>query len=112
MRELSLVVALAATVAACWLGCLGMWRMPEPTQALHYLSLPAGVGSVFLAVAVFLETTWSSAALKSGLIVILLAAANSVVTHATARAIRVRKLGHWEPRRQDGVEFLKGGTQR
>ena len=24
----------------CWLGVLGMWRMREPMQALHYLALP------------------------------------------------------------------------
>lgn len=38
-----------------------MWRMPTPTQALHYLALPASLGIVSLAIAVFLKTGFSQA---------------------------------------------------
>ena len=99
-------VLLGAVVLSCWIGVIGMLRMREPMQAMHYLSLPACLGSVLLTVAVFLETGNSNTAWKTLLICLLLLAANSVVTHATARAFRTRQLGHWEPRPGDPVEYV------
>ncbi|HEY1766540.1 MAG TPA: monovalent cation/H(+) antiporter subunit G [Terracidiphilus sp.] len=100
-------VLLAAIVASCWLGCAGMLRMREPTQAMQYLSLPAGVGGVLLPAAFLCVSGWSVATLKAALVTVLLLAANSIVTHATVRAIRVRKIGHWEPREGDRIEFIQ-----
>ena len=107
-------VLLSGVVLSCWLGVLGMLRMREPMQALHYLSLPACIGSVLLTIAVFLETGNSNTAWKTLLICVLLLAVNSVVTHAIARAFRTRELGHWEPRPGDPVEFVPspGTTKR
>jgi monovalent cation/proton antiporter MnhG/PhaG subunit len=101
-----LVTCLAITVLCCWTGALGAWRMREPTQALHFLSVPAGLGAIFLTIAVYLEIGWNSTTAKTIVICIILIVTNSVGTHATARAIRKRKLGHWEPRKEDGVEFV------
>ncbi len=97
---------LGGVVLSCWLGVLGMLRMREPMQALHYLSLPACLGSVLLTIAVFVETGNSNTAWKTLLICLSLLAVNSVVTHATARAFRTRQLGHWEPRPGDPVEIV------
>lgn len=80
--------------------------MRDPVQSLHYLALPTGVGAVCLAIAVFLETGWSSATAKTVAICLVLVVTNSVGAHAAARAIRVRNFGHWEPRKEDGVEFV------
>ena len=95
---------LSLVVLSCWLGSVGMWRMREPMQSLHYLSLPACLGSIFLAIAVFLRTGNSQASWKTVIICCVLLAINSVVTHATARAFRTRDLGHWQPELEDGVE--------
>ena len=100
-------VLLGGVVLSCWLGVLGMLRMREPMQALHYLSLPACLGSILLTVAVFVETGNSNTAWKTLLICFALLAVNSVVTHATARAFRTRQLGHWEPRPGDPVEIVR-----
>lgn len=99
-------ILLGLVVVCCWIGVLGMWRMREPTQALHYMSLPATVGAVFLVAAVFVTTGSSQAAWKTVFIAAVLIATNSVVTHATARAFRKRHLGYWQPRREDGVEWV------
>lgn len=98
-------VLLALIVLSCWLGVIGMLRMREPTQALHYLGLPACIGSPLLTVAVFVATGNSSAAWKTLLICLLLLLANAVVTHAIARAFRARELGHWQPRPGDPFEY-------
>ncbi|HEV2576021.1 MAG TPA: monovalent cation/H(+) antiporter subunit G [Acidobacteriaceae bacterium] len=105
-RTITEAILLAIVVLLCWLGCAGMLRMREPTQSLHYLALPA-MGTVALTAAVFVSTGNSSAAWKTLFISITLLAINSVVAHATARAFRIRKLGHWEPRDGDRVEFVR-----
>ena len=90
----------------CWLGVLGIWKMREPMQALHYLSLPATAGAILLAIAVLLSQGIGQAFWKTLLVTIILLATNSVVTHATARAFRTRQLGHWEPRDGDPMEIV------
>ncbi len=100
---------LAVTGASCWIGCLGMVRMRDAFQALHYLGVPAIVGMSSLTIAVFVETGWSQASWKSLLILGIFVAANSVGTHAAARAFRSREKGHWEPDPGDPeIEFLAG----
>ena len=100
-------VFLILTVLACWIGAVGMVRMKEPIQAMHYLALPASIGAICLTVAVFLKTGPGSIAFKTLLIALVLLAINSVVAHATARAFRTRELGHWQPRDGDPFEFVK-----
>lgn len=100
-------VFLALVVLACWLGAIGMWCMRRPTQALHYLSLPATLGGFGLAIAVFLADGANQAFWKTLLIACILFATNSVVAHATARSFRARDLGHWEPLDGDSFEFVR-----
>jgi monovalent cation/proton antiporter MnhG/PhaG subunit len=100
------IVLLSALVLLCWLGVLGMWRMKEPMQALHYLALPATAGAILLTVAVLLSQGIGQAFWKVLLIAAIVLATNSVVTHATARAFRARDLGHWEPIDGDPMEIV------
>jgi multisubunit Na+/H+ antiporter MnhG subunit len=99
-------VLLALVALLCWLGVFGMWRMKEPTQALHYLSLPAAAGTIPLTIAVLISQGIGQAFWKVLLIALVLLASNSVVTHATARAFRARRLGHWEPMDGDPLEMV------
>ncbi len=98
---------LAVTCASCWIGVLGMVRMRDPYQALHYLGVPAIVGTSALTIAMFVQTGWSQASWKSLLILGILVISNAVGTHAAARAFRAREKGHWEPFPGDReVDFL------
>ena len=97
---------LAIVVVTTWIGILGMVRMRAPMQALHFLSVPASLGVLALALAVFVETGVGPQAWKTLLIALLPFTMSAVVTHATARAFRTRQLGHWEPRDGDPIEFL------
>jgi len=100
-------VLLGLTALGCWVGVLGMVRMRDPYQALHYLGVPAIVGMGSLTVAVFIETGWTQASWKCVIILAILIAANSVGTHAAARAFRAREKEHWEPDPEDPeIEFL------
>lgn len=99
-------VLLSVVVLSCWVGCLGMIRMREPMQSIHYVSFPACVGSVALTVAVFVRTGSTQASWKTLLICFVTLGINSVVTHATARAFRTREVGRWQPQPGDDVERL------
>jgi len=99
---------LAFTSLACWAGALGMVRMRDPYQALHYLGVPSIVGMGALTIAVFVQTGWSQASWKCGILLMVLVTSNSVGTHAVARAFREREKQHWEPLPEDKeVEFLE-----
>lgn len=87
-----------------------MLRMRQPMQSLHYLALPA-VATVPLTIAVFVQTGVTQAAWKMLFIAITLLGINSVVAHATARAFRVRELGHWEPRPGDDLVVLHASKE-
>jgi multisubunit Na+/H+ antiporter MnhG subunit len=104
---LTVHLLLIAVMIFCWLGVIGMWRMREPMQALHYLSLPACGATVALTAAVFFQTGNSQAEWKTLLICFIFLGINSVVTHATAQAFRSRELGHWQPRPGDPMEFVR-----
>ncbi|MFP5226346.1 MAG: cation:proton antiporter [Acidobacteriota bacterium] len=106
------VVLLSLAMLLCWLGVAGMWRMKEPTQALHYISLPATMGAAFVTAAVLISQGPREVFWKTALIALVLLGTNSVVTHATARAFRARKLGHWEPRDGDPMEIVGEGRDR
>lgn len=101
-----ILASLALVVICCWIGVLGTWRMRHPTQGLHYLALPTGIGAIFLTVAVVAQTGWGSTSAKTIAICAVLIVTNAVGAHATARAIRTRQLDHWEGREQEGVEFI------
>lgn len=100
-------VLLVAVVLLCWIGVVGMWRMREPLQALHYLSLPASLGAVLLAVAVFCHDGFNQVSMKTVLIAGVLLAFNSVVTHATARAFRIRAVCEGDTDDPDALQFSK-----
>ncbi len=104
-HHVTVISLLAIVVAFCWLGAVGMWRMREPQQALHFLSLPASVGVVVLTVAVFIEKGFGQVSLKTALIAVILLGINSVVSHATARAFRLRDLGAGESTDPDALRF-------
>ena len=104
-------VLLTVVVVLCWVGVLGMWRMRDATQALHFITVPAAVGTVALTVAVFLATGYSATAWKTLLITAIMIALNSVGMHASARAFRARELGHWEPRDGEQFEWVRAGAE-
>jgi len=51
-----------------------------------------------------LEESFSAAGIKALLVALVLLATNPVLTHATARAARVRALGEWTVQEGEQVE--------
>lgn len=113
--------ATLAVEALVWLAvvtslvcCLGIVLMKDLFERLHYMATVSTVATVALLAAVVIEQGWGQAAIKMSLIVIVLFLMNAVLTHATARAARVRDYGHWQPAEGEkiaGLEQIGGGRQ-
>lgn len=94
--EVIVIITLTLVVALTIFSSLGLLAMRTPNERLHFITPPAALGSFLLTIAVFVAEQNLQAGLKMALIASLLIFANALVSHATARAIHIRKLGGWE----------------
>jgi multisubunit Na+/H+ antiporter MnhG subunit len=69
---------------------VGVLAMRDSYQKLHFLAPPASLAPFLLAVALFIGHGDKQPAIKMLLVAAVLNAVNGVVTHATARAHRMR----------------------
>jgi len=106
-------VFLAIAVLSAWLCCIAIVVMPNLYERLHYLSTVTTISAFSILVAVVIEEGWGQATVKTILTCVVLLLINAIVTHATARAARVRTLGHWssDPHEQILGTHGRGGAQ-
>jgi monovalent cation/proton antiporter MnhG/PhaG subunit len=88
-------ILLAIAVITALLCCLGMLIMPDFFERLHYMASVTTVSAFCILIAVAIQEGWGQATVKTILVCLVLLLINAVLTHATARAARVRALGHW-----------------
>jgi multicomponent Na+:H+ antiporter subunit G len=100
-HQLTVEILLALGVATAIFSSLGILLTDDFYERLHYLSPVATLGVSFIAAAVVVNEVFSQAGTKAILIAIVIMAMNAVVTHATARAGRVRHFGRWEIRPEE-----------
>jgi len=100
-----LLTLCVATGAIC---CIALVIVKDVFNRMHYLAPITSVAVLALLVAVVVQEGWGQAALKSILIVFILFLVNAVLTHATARAARIRQFGHWLPKPEENI----AGTPR
>lgn len=93
--------------AAAGIALLSSWlmlRMKDEYQMMHFMSPPASVSIIFITVAIFLQQGRKPESFKALFITVVLLMMNSVVTHATARAFRIRESReHWHPQQGEEV---------
>ena len=99
MSVSSVAVAVLLTLAvaielAC---CLGVLVMRDAYDKLHYIGPAAMLGPVAVAAAIVIRESFSQAGLKAIVVALLLIIANPVLTHATGRALYIRRRDHLEP---------------
>lgn len=95
-QEVLVAVLLAVALLLLAGSAAGMFAASEVFERLHYVG-PSVVAAWAVAGAVLVHTGWSADALKAGLVAGLLTLWSPVLSHATARAARVRQYGHWAP---------------
>ena len=83
--------AVLLTLLSAWL----MLRMKDEYQMMHFMSPPASVSAGLIAIAIFLQQGFRPESFKALFIVVVLTLMNAVVTHATARAFRIREAHNW-----------------
>ena len=100
-------VLLAVAVISAWICCLGLLVIGEFFERLHYMASASTVSMFAVLAAVVVQEGWGQASIKTILIALVIFLMNAVLTHATARAARVRRLGHWPP---DPKEHIAGSA--
>jgi multicomponent Na+:H+ antiporter subunit G len=92
-EEVVIAVLLAAGVAVELSCCLGLVVMRDTFDRLHYLGPAATLGPVLIAAAVLVRHSSAQACIKIVLIVGFVLLIGPILTHATARAARIRRTG-------------------
>ncbi len=96
MRSIVVDVLLFAGVAVLLLCALGVLVMGSAYDRLHYASA-AGWGVLLVACSILVRESLSLIADKALLTALILVVCGPVLSHATARAGRIRERGAWNP---------------
>ena len=88
-------VLLAIGVSNALLGSLGVLLMKDLYERLHYMAPQSTISIACFAAAIVIDKHFSAAGIKAVLTAIVIIVMNAVLTHATARAARVRQFGRW-----------------
>jgi multisubunit Na+/H+ antiporter MnhG subunit len=110
-REITSDVFLWIGVVSAAFAACSLPLSTEFFDRLHYMAPVADVSSVCLLVAVVLHEGWGQAAVKMIFICIVLILMNAVLAHVTARAARVRDLGHWAPQPDEQIQGAGQGER-
>jgi multicomponent Na+:H+ antiporter subunit G len=96
VTEVVVAVLLGIGVASILLSCTGVLLMRDALDRLHFTAPASTIAPVCLAAAVLVEEPLSSAGIKAVLVAVLIVVTTPVLTHATARAFRIRQEGRWK----------------
>jgi monovalent cation/proton antiporter MnhG/PhaG subunit len=98
---------LGMAVALTILCCLGLMLMRDAYQRVHYSAPVVTISMLLVAIAVFIEESDSQARIKVTLIFVMMLVMNSILSHATARAIRIRQVGQLDPKGEEKIPVLE-----
>jgi multicomponent Na+:H+ antiporter subunit G len=84
--------------------CIGLIAVRNAFDRLHYLGPASSVGPLAIAAAVLIEESFTQAGVKSLLVALLLLLKSPVLTHATARAMRIHEEGRFQIHNEELVE--------
>jgi monovalent cation/proton antiporter MnhG/PhaG subunit len=88
-------ILLAVGTASILLSCVGLLVARDALDRLHFTAPAATIAPACFAVAVLVEEPLSGAAVKAVLVALVLFVTEPVLSHAVARAARVREEGRW-----------------
>ena len=99
-------VLLWAAVIFCWIGAIGLVAARSALDKLHFTSFVGSLGIPAGCIAVMIQHGASDVTVKALLIAVFSILTNAVLTHATARAVRVAQDGDWRVLPTDDVPEL------
>lgn len=106
-REVPVAILLFAGVALMLLSAIGLVLMRETLDRLHYIG-SAGFGALLVGIAITVEESFSLIGNKALAVGVFVLISGIVLTHVTARAVRVHELGDWRIRPDENVEVEDG----
>jgi monovalent cation/proton antiporter MnhG/PhaG subunit len=110
--DIAVAVLLAICVVSALVCCLGIIVFQDSYERLHYMATVTTISASALLAAVVVKDGWGQATIKMILNCLVLLLVNAVLTHATAKANRVRELGHWTPDPKEHIEGAGGRRSR
>jgi monovalent cation/proton antiporter MnhG/PhaG subunit len=107
MHHSSVAAVLVGMAVALALACsLGIAVMKNALERLHFSAPVTSFGVALIACAVWLDDPNWQARLKVVLIALIMFLMNAILSHATARAIRIREDQHFESRPDDRIPLI------
>jgi monovalent cation/proton antiporter MnhG/PhaG subunit len=103
---------LGISVALALICCVGVLVMNDAYQRLQFAAPIVGVSMSLLVAAVWIQESGSQVRVKAVLICVILFLTNAVLSHATARAIKVKTHGKLEVDEGQGIEWSDGTPYR
>ncbi|MBV8780439.1 MAG: monovalent cation/H(+) antiporter subunit G [Phycisphaerae bacterium] len=85
---------------------LGLAIMRDAYQRLHFTTPVVSISSLLIAIAVWLEDGDWQARIKVILIALILCVMNAILSHATARAVRIRNVARWEIKAEEAIPIV------
>ncbi len=107
VADIAVYVCLGITVALTAISCWALLLFQDLFERLHYLSAVTTIATFTLLLAVVIKEGWGQATIKTIFTFVVLLLINAVVTHATARAARVRQHGDWTPTPEEHIDGAK-----
>lgn len=102
----SVLVGIAVVLAIVC--SIGLGIMGSALERLHFSAAVTSFSTGLIVLAVWLDDPDWQARLKVVLIGVMLFVMNSALSHATARAIRIRETKHLDPQPQDKIPLITG----
>jgi multicomponent Na+:H+ antiporter subunit G len=89
------VVLLTLGVVVELISCVGVLVMRNFYDRLHYVGPASTLGAFLIGAALVVQDALKQQGVKSIMVILLLVTISPVLTHATARAARIREFGRW-----------------
>lgn len=110
MHHPTIAAVLVGIAVALSLVCsIGVAVMKSPLERLHFSAPVTSFGAGLIACAVWIDDPNWQARLKVVLIAIILFLMNAILSHATARGIRIREDKHFEPLPSEHIPVITAG---
>ena len=94
-------------MASFLLTSVGMVLLRDVYQRIQYTYPAATVGLVAVVVAIVIHKSISQAGIKTMVAGLIVFWTSPVISHATARAARVREFGNWTPNEKENIQLTE-----
>ena len=97
---------LGVAVLLCLLCGLGVAIVRDPYQRLQFNTPVASVAVPLVAAAVWVADPQWQSRIKATIVAVVILLMNAVLSHATARAARIRQLDRWAPTPDEHIPLV------